>query len=593
MGWLYWPGWSLEGKVAAIFWPVFGISAFAGVISPPDTRPYMGFLVLFMTFFIFTATIAGQEVGIAFFGQWWPSVHNTVTDFAKPLSEVFTTLQTTFGQTFFLFTNPIGYAHQIMDGTYAPNPVGPTGSFGVEIENLQIPAIYPGTQAMATLNIKNVGPVSAKDVKVRIGLPSDLARVIKLGPDKSGVGIDVSDGIIDSNDISAFKEMEPGSVIPLFFILDASNCTEMNKKEGWVKEEYANRNKYIRVNVSVEYDYKVSSWTTITVISEQEWRERTEKGTFAPAKVMSFMSTSPAKLSIGSFDQPLVEGIRPFYIGFNLTSAEGKNSEIIWDRTKVRLDHTDFGQVNCLPQPNTGASKPPFEWDGNKIRNTAAFCMYARTPSPGAPSKTYYVTANATFGFRKWESKDTLFAFSDVCAGGGMPAAPECVEPSCDQVDYSVRQHTSNINVDQTLVKAVMKKESGFHQCDGTAYKVSNGKIGLVGLSADMSNTLGVDAYNWDQNINGGVKHLGNLLNGLKRNVRLVLAAYNCNSNDVNVALVNAYGNDWNNNVNADTWDYMIEDSVKNKCGQTTIDYVNSVYAWYTSGTVGCQQFRS
>lgn len=399
-----------------IFFPFWIVAFLGGLTSPAQVRPYTGVIVLVMVFIFYTAGTGEQIVGQGFFGEWWPTAHNAITSLTEPLGEMFSTLQGTFGQTFLLLTNPVGFSKQIMEGSYVKSPTGPTGSYGVEIENLQIPALYPGTPNMATLNIKNVGPVKARNVVVRIGMPAEFKDVLTL----QGRGnINLDDNKIDKSEIPEFGEMNPNFIVPLFFIIDASDCDAI-KKSGWFSR-LSDRNRYIRVNVSVEYDYEVSSWMPLTVISDQEWRDRTIKGTFNPVKVQSYISTSPVKLSLGSFDQPLVAGDMPFYIGFNSTSAEGKGSKIL--DAEVVLEYpkeieTDQGGPDCKPKGNNGEltwhfndkPDPP-----NSIRFQAVFCTFPKTPDPVAPSKTYYIQANSTFRFEKTETKDTLFTFSDVC----------------------------------------------------------------------------------------------------------------------------------------------------------------------------------
>jgi hypothetical protein len=431
-----------EGGLALEFGTVFGnvffwfwiIAFLGGVMSPAVVRPHTGIIMLLMVFFFYSAGVGGQVVGQGFFGAWWPTVHNTISAVTEPMGELFATLGTTFGNTFQLFINPMGFARGIMDGTYEPNPYGPTGSFGVEIENLQIPAIYPGTKSMVTFNIKNVGPVKARNVIVKLELPGVLkgvkmSKVLVLGPDKA------SDGAYDSGDMDELGVMEPNDIIPMFFVIDARDCEKIMEvaRDSWIDEKLDLddrlnlRNMYIRANVSVEYDYEVSSWMPLTIISKGEWRERTSRGTFVPGKVSSHISTSPAMLSIGSFDQPLVTGDdRPFYMGFNMTSAEGRDSAILWDNVKVKLDYpSELGSLDktdCQPSYARGGTEPPYEWDGKDIKNRAVFCMFDKTPDPFAPSKTYYISANSSFRFSRWEIKDTLFAFSDICRESfGLP----------------------------------------------------------------------------------------------------------------------------------------------------------------------------
>ncbi len=198
---------------------------------------------------------------------------------------------------------------------------------------------------------------------------------------------------------------------------------------------------------------------SLEFISENEWRDRVSKGTFAPQKVISHISTSPVKLSIGSFDQPIVKGT-PYFIGINMTSAEGPKSEIVWEwqennfnkYTTVLLDIPEelgITEGDCKPRPKEVLPDSSFLWTGELeelspghpyfytdptlgggIRNRAIFCRSAnRIPTgldrePGesvieAPSESFLIRAHSDFRFRRWVEKDTLFAFSDVCDKGG------------------------------------------------------------------------------------------------------------------------------------------------------------------------------
>ena len=101
---------------------------------------------------------------------------------------------------------------------------------------------------------------------------------------------------------------------------------------------------------------------------------------------------------------------------------------------------------------------------------------------------------------------------------------------SRSEIDNLITKYADKNGLDEDFVKAVINQESGFNP-NATSHC---GAMGLMQLMPATAQGLGVtNAYDAEQNIEGGTKYLKGLMDRFDNDKQLALAAYNAGPNAV------------------------------------------------------------
>ncbi len=399
---------------AIIFIGVWLVSLAIGVSADPQSKAAAGVLIIILAFVLFAGGIGTQEVGTAFFGQWWPTVYNLWSGISEPLFNAFTPLIGTIGNAWMLMSNPIGYATQLMNGSYASNPLGQTGVHGADIISFDVSRAYVNQPFMISAVIKNNGASKATELSAKLSIDQERLGIYKGATDIKGLSSIDKIGITTASQPVGSGALEKASMAQIVFQSSTGvNCDLVNS--------YDIRKKVIPLKLETTYKYSSDSHVSIEFIKQSEWDRLTNENKLNLKDVQSEYSSAPVKFPIGTagLKQPIIAGFQEFNIGLRL-DAEATNSKIK-KVTKVELDYpADFKiKGKCTPEGAVNEAEGKVVWDNLQGEGTKIlFCNFEKLANDeigNSATKTYEITAHAEYEFSNWKTADLALEFGGVC----------------------------------------------------------------------------------------------------------------------------------------------------------------------------------
>lgn len=332
---------SADNVMVVLFVSVWIMSFITGWTAGPASRPYVGIIMILISFFAFSTTYT-NTVGTSIFGYWWPQIDSAANSVIAPMSSALTVTQTGLGDAWEIMTCPTCFFTRKDQEELAVKSVSEGSKNSIEATSFEVRQsiegrFNPEEPLIGTAEIENKGEFNAKYVKLDIWaswkdsrtkntisgtalgsfktLICDGQKVMPSGhvgqctwgikPDYDGQyfentnaqehiypeSIKYADFVYNPNDWSSGEEVD---------LTDIDEESEI--------EVYLHAGEALKVNLNITYDYSVNVSIPIEIIDKDRYTSLLRNRQIQLVDYTSEYTGGPVKATLATPKQPFRTG---------------------------------------------------------------------------------------------------------------------------------------------------------------------------------------------------------------------------------------------------------------------------------------------